>query len=127
MSWAAKRRTTRAEDIAYCLFGLFDINMALLYGEGGRKAFLRLQEEIIKTVDDPTIFAWTANQPSPYSYQSLFAASPAEFSDSGYFIPRDDVHIPFVNTNRGLQINLPVIHAVQQGEILASLDANPVE
>jgi hypothetical protein len=92
MSWAVKRRTTRAEDMAYCLFGLFNINTPLLYGEGGRKAFLRLQDEIIKTIDDPTIFAWKANQPSPHSYQSLFAASPAEFSDSGYFIPRDDAH-----------------------------------
>jgi len=48
ISWASKRETTRAEDIAYCLIGLFDINMPLLYGEGGVKAFRRLQEEIIR-------------------------------------------------------------------------------
>jgi len=45
MSWAAGRKTTRVEDLAYSLFGLFDINMPMLYGEG-RKAFRRLQEEI---------------------------------------------------------------------------------
>ncbi|CAG8975659.1 hypothetical protein HYALB_00012317 [Hymenoscyphus albidus] len=48
MSWAARRTTTRAEDMAYCLLGLFDISMPLLYGEGGQKAFIRLQEEILK-------------------------------------------------------------------------------
>lgn len=34
MSWAAERVTTRVEDEAYCLLGLFNINMALQYGEG---------------------------------------------------------------------------------------------
>ncbi|KAI0779550.1 heterokaryon incompatibility protein-domain-containing protein [Fomes fomentarius] len=57
MSWAAGRRTTRVEDEAYCLLGLFDINMPTLYGEG-RKAFRRLQEEIMKTSSDTTLFAW---------------------------------------------------------------------
>lgn len=57
MSWAANRKTRRREDMAYCLLGLFDINMALLYGEQG-KAFRRLQEEIIKTTPDLSIFGW---------------------------------------------------------------------
>ena len=43
MSWASSRQTTREEDIAYCLFGIFDIHLPLIYGEGGRKAFIRLQ------------------------------------------------------------------------------------
>ncbi|RYP53506.1 hypothetical protein DL768_001543 [Monosporascus sp. mg162] len=57
MSWASKRQTTREEDIAYCLLGIFDISMPLLYGEGSR-AFIRLQEEIIKEYDDESLFAW---------------------------------------------------------------------
>ncbi|KAK0746756.1 heterokaryon incompatibility protein-domain-containing protein [Schizothecium vesticola] len=57
MTWAANRRTTRKEDIAYCLLGIFKINMSMLYGEGDR-AFTRLQEEIIRTSDDESIFAW---------------------------------------------------------------------
>ncbi|KAF2442324.1 HET-domain-containing protein, partial [Karstenula rhodostoma CBS 690.94] len=57
MSWAAHRQTTRIEDTAYCLLGLFDINIPLLYGEE-EKAFVRLQEEIIKTTNDRSIFAW---------------------------------------------------------------------
>ncbi|KAK7966935.1 het domain protein [Apiospora aurea] len=57
MSWACARKTTREEDIAYCLLGIFDVNMPLLYGEGP-KAFYRLQEEIIKRTNDQTILAW---------------------------------------------------------------------
>lgn len=47
MQWASGRETTRLEDLAYCLMGIFNINMPLLYGEG-TKAFIRLQEEILK-------------------------------------------------------------------------------
>lgn len=47
MPWAAGRRTTRSEDIAYCLLGLFGVNMPLLYEEGDM-AFIRLQEEFLK-------------------------------------------------------------------------------
>lgn len=39
LSWAANRETTRKEDVAYCLFGLFDVYMPLMYGEGGRAFF----------------------------------------------------------------------------------------
>jgi hypothetical protein len=55
MSWLAPRKTTRQEDLAYCMLGIFGINMPLLYGEGSR-AFLRLQEEIIRISNDQTIF-----------------------------------------------------------------------
>lgn len=41
ISWAAKRESTRIEDQSYCLLGIFDVNMPLLYGEG-KKAFKRL-------------------------------------------------------------------------------------
>ncbi|KAI1121840.1 heterokaryon incompatibility protein-domain-containing protein [Nemania abortiva] len=58
MSWASRRHTTRAEDMAYCLLGIFDVSMPLLYGEGGERAFVRLQEEIMKSSDDHSLFAW---------------------------------------------------------------------
>ncbi|KAF8859299.1 HET-domain-containing protein [Acephala macrosclerotiorum] len=57
MSWAARRQTTRQEDRAYSLMGLFGVNMPLLYGEG-RRAFIRLQEEIMRTTADQSLFAW---------------------------------------------------------------------
>ncbi|KAK4148693.1 hypothetical protein C8A00DRAFT_38729 [Chaetomidium leptoderma] len=56
MSWAAERETTRLEDAAYSLLGLFDINMPLVYGEGER-AFQRLQEEILRQSEDDSLFA----------------------------------------------------------------------
>jgi hypothetical protein len=58
MSWASGRKTTRPEDIAYCLLGIFNINMPLLYGEG-EKAFTRLQEKLLDVSSDHTILAWS--------------------------------------------------------------------
>jgi hypothetical protein len=54
LSWAASRQTTRIEDAAYCLLGIFQVHMPLLYGEGER-ALIRLQEEILKTTEDYTL------------------------------------------------------------------------
>ena len=48
MSWAAERTATRPEDEAYSLFGMFGVNMPLLYGEGGPRVFRRLQFEILQ-------------------------------------------------------------------------------
>ena len=56
-SWASFRATSRIEDQAYCLLGLFGVNMPLLYGER-QNAFKRLQEELIKTTSDTSILAW---------------------------------------------------------------------
>ncbi|PMD14250.1 hypothetical protein NA56DRAFT_674326 [Hyaloscypha hepaticicola] len=80
MSWAARRNTTRIEDVAYCLMGIFDVNMPMLYGEG-EKAFERLQEEILKQTKDNSLFAWRASSNSA-AYRGLFAASPDEFLQS---------------------------------------------
>ena len=57
MSWAARRRTTHIEDEAYALLGIFGVNMPTVYGEG-RRAFYRLQEEIMKATGDASLFAW---------------------------------------------------------------------
>jgi hypothetical protein len=76
MSWASARETTIIEDEAYCLLGIFDINMPLLYGEG-RKAFTRLQIEIVNSSEDDSIFAWEG-----YAGCGLLAPSPAMFRRS---------------------------------------------
>jgi hypothetical protein len=82
MSWAAGRETSRKEDEAYCLLGIFNINMPLLYGEGG-KAFVRLQQEIIKQSQDESIFAWSTPPMVKYHINSIFASSPDFFARSG--------------------------------------------
>ncbi|KAH8898199.1 HET-domain-containing protein, partial [Thozetella sp. PMI_491] len=79
MSWAAHRTTTRIEDRAYSIIGIFDINMPMLYGEGN-KAFIRLQEEIVKETNDLSLFAWQESETArPSRYRGLFAKSPDEF------------------------------------------------
>lgn len=79
MYWASKRRTTRVEDEAYSLLGLFDINMPLLYGEGTR-AFRRLQEAIISMSPDTSIFAWELlPSDTEEHWHDLFAPSVANF------------------------------------------------
>ncbi|KAL1948106.1 hypothetical protein VTO73DRAFT_12181 [Trametes versicolor] len=58
MAWASQRVTTREEDEAYSLMGIFGVNMPALYGEG-RYAFIRLQEEILEQECDQSLFAWS--------------------------------------------------------------------
>lgn len=48
MRWASKRETKRVEDRAYCLLGIFDVSMPVIYGEGER-AFDRLKDEIARS------------------------------------------------------------------------------
>lgn len=48
MVWARTRETTRPEDMAYSLLGIFDVQMPLIYGEGKEKALKRLREEVSK-------------------------------------------------------------------------------
>lgn len=84
MSWVSSRQTTVPEDIAYCLLGLFDVNIPLLYGEGEEKAFLRLQEAILKSTDDNSIFLWrsTERETIDNPFWGLLAKSPTYFSNS---------------------------------------------
>jgi hypothetical protein len=44
--WAEKRKTTREEDWAYSLLGIFEVSMPVVYGEGRAKAVRRLKREI---------------------------------------------------------------------------------
>jgi hypothetical protein len=78
LSWAANRQTTREEDTAYCLFGIFDVNLPLLYGEGP-KAFLRLQEAILSSIDDFSIFAWASSASASEEPCGFLATSPSSF------------------------------------------------
>lgn len=107
MSWAAQRQTTRLEDEAYCLMGIFGINMPLLYGEG-KKAFVRLQEEIIKRDGDQTIFAWGYNRRLEVQSATfgMLAQSPRDFEHCGEIELMDETDIPYHMTNIGLRISV---------------------
>ena len=132
MSWASARKTTRKEDLAYSLLGIFGVNMPLLYGEGDN-AFVRLQLELLNLTNDHTIFAWSIaggievpelNPPTNGLYQGisgsslgsrleglgLLAPSVDEFSNCGNV---KQSHENFISshymTNIGLCITLPTI------------------
>ncbi|KAI1489839.1 HET-domain-containing protein [Biscogniauxia mediterranea] len=106
MSWAAKRITTRPEDMAYSLMGLFGVSMPILYGEGGRKAFKGLQSEIIQMAPDMSIFAWRGD----YEGSGLLARSPVDFANSPRLSFRNSKGLsPFSMTNVGLSIRLNII------------------
>jgi hypothetical protein len=112
MSWAAGRKTTRAEDLAYCLMGLFDINMPLLYGEGAQKAFIRLQTEIMARTTDESIFAWRYHETDRRRHFGLLAEHPSWFTSSGdVYISIRQGGLPFERssthqmTSRGVRID----------------------
>jgi hypothetical protein len=46
LRWSERRETTEEEDKAYCLLGIFDVNMPLIYGEREANAMRRLLKEI---------------------------------------------------------------------------------
>ncbi|GAB1192407.1 hypothetical protein APSETT444_001598 [Aspergillus pseudonomiae] len=104
MSWAARRETTRIEDRAYCLMGIFGINMPPIYGEG-KNAFIRLQEEIMKILDDHSIFAWRSDSEED-SHGGLLATSPDAFRDSANIVP----YSPFTTADGPLTISSKGIH-----------------
>lgn len=107
MSWASNRATTRVEDEAYSLMGLFGVHMPLLYGEK-EKAFRRLQEEIMKTTDDQSLFAWADPELGEYRLTGLLAQRPRSFAKS------KNVHSMGLwgkgnvlgTTNRGIRVKL---------------------
>jgi len=86
MSWASNRQTTRVEDEAYCLLGIFDINMPLLYGEG-RRAFLRLQEQILQQTEDFSLLLWIEEGKGFGQYPSgVLPKSPRVFQQVNTFV-----------------------------------------
>ncbi|KFY04166.1 hypothetical protein O988_00955 [Pseudogymnoascus sp. VKM F-3808] len=107
MSWASRRVTTRKEDMAYCLLGIFNVNMPMLYGEGNR-AFIRLQEEIMRDSDDHSLFAWSSTDTAA---RGLLARSPADFADSADIdvAPSRWNKEPYAVSNLGLKVQLPML------------------
>ena len=137
MSWAANRTTTRVEDRAYSLLGLLDVNMPMLYGEG-RRAFQRLQLEIIRVSNDQSVFAWDPFAEIRRS-GSILADDPSFFRgcDQMELMDRDELvqyfkrdfperELPSIKedqfgvfpiTNRGIQIWLPLHNCIGSSSV----------
>lgn len=122
MSWASKRRTSRIEDQAYCLMGLFGVNMPLIYGEG-QKSFIRLQEEILANSDDLSIFIWKSDD---QSHRGLLATSPKAFEESADIIRGSNPAIasktPLMISSKGIHLEAPFVAVGHAGLGLAILD-----
>ena len=109
MSWAAHRQTRRIEDTAYCLMGIFSVNMTMLYGEGS-KAFLRLQKRIWKQYEDQSLFMWFDPRMDPNTPHGLLADSPAVFATTGHCYPFENIEdkSPLEMTSKGVRVYLRV-------------------
>jgi hypothetical protein len=89
--------------MAYCLMGLFDVHMPIIYGEGGRKAFRRLQMEIMQTSFDQSLFAWRGQ----YQNSGLLAREPSDFRGTPQLSLWGPRYLsPFTMTNVGLSVQL---------------------
>lgn len=119
MSWAARRETTRVEDMAYCLLGIFDVNMPLLYGEG-MKAFSRLQTAILQSTVDLSVFAWLDDQVPCPPFAGMLAKSPRQFASCGGMVTvlGDSAFANFAITARGIQVDASLCQPQSaQGEL----------
>ncbi|KAI0102198.1 heterokaryon incompatibility protein-domain-containing protein [Nemania sp. FL0031] len=137
MSWASRRTTSREEDLAYCLLGIFNVNIPLIYGEKS-KAFRRLQEAIIREYpEDHSLYAWgqVVKRPSqkivdrnqiwglkPIEYNpdladqkllSLLAESPADFKHSGQIVRAPLANAYFDHGNELYTPPFSIGHATQ--------------
>lgn len=128
MSWMADRQTTRKEDEAYCMLGIFGVNMPLLYGEEER-AFTRLQEELIKRSPDHSLLIFSDPALQRSGIRRILATSPTDFrrckeiEASGTIGDIFPLH-SFNLTNDGIDISLPLVRGERsRGHVdLAVLD-----
>jgi hypothetical protein len=102
MSWATQRRTTREEDAAYSLLGIFDIHMPLIYGEGQKKALIRLQKEIQGSLNPPSLLSKEVRK--FFSSQIMGNIPPKPFTLSFNDAPVDLLSIDFINRERELAL-----------------------
>jgi len=137
MSLAARRETTREEDAAYCLLGLFGINMPLLYGEGRAQALKRLQLAIVEAEHDPTLLGWSDQSFETWDFAlspfPCFASSAKHFLTSYAVVALnegDRLRLslssvrPYSMTNLGLHINLPVTSIPEGMRVREGLEEN---
>ena len=130
MAWAARRETTLVEDRAYSLLGILRLNMPLLYGEEGG-TFRKLQEEIIKSILDSSIFAWRLpahTRPPEHGkgrfVSGIMAESPDLFADCLSFCRQPTHSVPeFSVSSRGIKTN-SIIHRYDHSADAGQLESN---
>ncbi|KAI5991966.1 hypothetical protein EDD15DRAFT_2368739 [Pisolithus albus] len=86
LCWASHRRTTRPEDTAYSLFGIFKVQLPVLYGETVEDALGRLLAEIISRSGDVSVLDWVGKQSS---FNSSFPANLVSYQATPHSQPID--------------------------------------
>ena len=98
LQWASSRFTTRPEDMAYSLFGVFNVHLPVLYGESKENAFGRLLAEIITRSGDISVLDWVGDA-SPYN--SCFPAHINAYQTHPFpSLHSDQMESPMPNANQ---------------------------
>ncbi|KAJ8502969.1 hypothetical protein ONZ45_g11268 [Pleurotus djamor] len=116
----SKRRTTRPEDMAYCLISLLNVQIPIAYGEGGERAFYRLQLACIQESKSRSILSWDYANGSASHWNTMLAADPSSFPTNdnppliyfNIFSPssRAQVDESFTINNAGMRIMICLFH-----------------
>ncbi|KAF9224532.1 HET-domain-containing protein [Gyrodon lividus] len=112
MCWAAGRVTSRGEDRAYSLMGIFGVNIAPAYGEGPDQAFFRLIQALLHVSNDLDVLNW-AGEPVATSHPTRMLPSSPDCYSTESRLKFQALNSPqsLVLTNRGLQLKLLIINA----------------
>lgn len=104
LSWASHRTTSRVEDEAYCLIGLLEVNMPMLYGEG-TSAFRRLQQITFEQTGDETILAYEGDPTEENA--SIFATSAKQFRPKYFPIEKSTSDTGYIGMMRPWRLRAP--------------------
>lgn len=138
MQWAARRETTRQEDRAYGLMGIFRVSFPIAYGEGGERAFFRLVEALLANKPAEQVcalLAWAGrpvgraihttrmlpSAPECYSAPAPRRGPQPTFADSlPNWLATGPTRLPpepTVLTHIGLRMRLLIVRAVLQDKV----------
>ena len=111
LQWASTRCTTRTEDIAYSLFGVFGFHLPVLYGENADNAVGRLLAEVISRSGDISILDWIGK---PSAFHSCFPATLIPYQTAASQLPSLDFTAPLNMRNSGQSSILASVHEMHQ-------------
>ena len=84
LQWVSRRVTTRQEDIAYSLFGIFGIHLPVIYGERKQSALGRLLQEVVAQSGDITALDWVG---TPSNFNSCLPAEITSYTALSHTFP----------------------------------------
>jgi hypothetical protein len=105
LQWVSGRVTTWQEDIAYSLFGIFGVNLPVIYGEKKQKALGRLLQEVIAQSGDISALYWVGQSSD---FNSCLPADITSYKAPQYTLPSlsdDDVRTSISSLQRGMGVD----------------------